>query len=147
MAADEERIRLTLNAERAGDGVLDGAWWPRTRNPLVEFPLLVAELAAAVGAVTRISLSGTGWLTTPRTVPFDQSRIEICWFSPIDSHEVVVLANNAIELDLLLVPPATAPIAALAAMTAATRGHSAARGSELLATHGVPAGTRRGIVE
>lgn len=142
MDADDSRIRLTLCEARAGDSLLDGAWWPRSSNPLVELPLLVAELAAVVGAVKQLSLGGAGWSTTPRTVPFDRSRVGVCWFSPEDSHEIVVTASNDTVLDLLLVPPATRPITALAAMAAATRGTSAARGSELLAAHGVALGDR-----
>ncbi|MFG1923198.1 DUF5994 family protein [Cryptosporangium sp. NPDC048952] len=141
MAADTEpddgRIRLVLSEQRAGDCVLDGAWWPRTRNPLVEFPLLMAEVIAVIGEVERMSLSGSGWLTTPRAVPFDRHRVDVCWFSPNDPHEVEVLAKNDLVLDLLLIPPAAAPIAALAAMAAASRGTSAARGSVVLANHGV----------
>ena len=138
--ADDARVRLTLGEGRSGDSVLDGAWWPRTRDPLIELPLLVAELAAVVGAVTRISLDDEGWLTTPRNMPFDRRRTEICWLSPIDTHEVLVEAHDDVELTLLLVPPGAAPIAALAVMAAASRGTSASRGSQVLATHGLRTG-------
>ncbi|SHN47644.1 DUF5994 family protein [Cryptosporangium aurantiacum] len=134
---DEGRVRLVLSEQRAGESVLDGAWWPRTRHPLVEFPLLMAEVVTVIGEVERMSLSGSGWLTTPRAVPFDRHRVEICWFSPNDQHEVVVLGKNDLVLELLVIPPATAPIAALAAMAAASRGTSATRGSQVLANHGV----------
>jgi hypothetical protein len=140
MDADDGRVRLTLSEARTGDSLLDGAWWPRSNNPLIELPLLVAELASAVGAVKQLSLGGAGWTTTPRTVPFDRSRVDVCWFSPEDSHEIVVTTATDVVLDLLLVPPATSPITALAAMAAATRGTNAARGSELLAAHGAGTG-------
>ncbi|EXG79222.1 DUF5994 family protein [Cryptosporangium arvum] len=136
-ALDDGRVRLVLSDQRAGESVLDGAWWPRTRKPLVEFPLLMAEVIAVIGDVERMSLSGSGWLTTPREIPFDRHRVDICWFNPNDQHEVVVLAKNDLVLDLLLIPPAAAPIAAMAAMAAASRGTSAARGSQVLVNHGV----------
>ncbi|GAA0223368.1 DUF5994 family protein [Cryptosporangium japonicum] len=137
MTSDDDRVRLALSEQRAGDCVLDGAWWPRTRHPLIELPLLMAELVAVIGEVERVSLGGAGWFTTPRAVPFDRNRVDICWFNPHDPHEVEIVAKNDFVLDLLLIPPAVAPIAARAAMAAASRGTSAARGSEVLARHGV----------
>jgi len=57
-------LRLQTTHDR--QGVLDGAWWPRSRDIGAELPALIAALAEYAGPVTRVGLDADAWeeLTT-----------------------------------------------------------------------------------
>ena len=42
-------LRLQLDPTMAGTGVVDGGWWPRSRDPDAELPSLIAGLDASSG--------------------------------------------------------------------------------------------------
>jgi hypothetical protein len=50
-------LRLRLDSTLAGGGVLDGGWWPRSRDPHAELPVLIAGLDTALGTITRVALN------------------------------------------------------------------------------------------
>ncbi|TCO44535.1 hypothetical protein EV646_110249 [Kribbella antiqua] len=76
--------RLRLQPGAAAE-LLDGAWWPRSTDPVAELPGLVLALDAVHGAITRLMLHGNdgtairvdwpwmddlcGWATSPASPP------------------------------------------------------------------------------
>lgn len=50
---------LRLETTHAREGILDGAWWPRSRDIGAELPSLISALAEHLGPVTRVGLDAT----------------------------------------------------------------------------------------
>lgn len=116
--------RLTLTP-RGHDGGLDGAWWPRTRQPAYELRALVAGLERELDPITRLSLSGTTWDSTPDTVRVDDHEVLLIWFSRRDPHTVIV-GYGADEITLLIVPQDATPGSGAWAMRMACDPHNTA---------------------
>jgi hypothetical protein len=47
--------RVRTKPAGAQQGLVDGGWWPRSRNPESEFPDLVVALQLRIGVVNRIT--------------------------------------------------------------------------------------------
>ena len=54
-------LRLRLTPTLAGAGILDGGWWPRSRDPDTELPALIAGLESTLGPVTRLAINPDAW--------------------------------------------------------------------------------------
>jgi hypothetical protein len=100
-------VRLELTADRSGpQGILDGAWWPRSRDLLEELPSLVAEIRRRGGQISRVSYYPDTWEPAPRTVTVDGGIIKLGWFRSMDPHVLTLTGvYGAGRLDLLVVPP------------------------------------------
>jgi hypothetical protein len=49
--------RLVFPPSATAQGVVDGSWWPRTRDPATELPALIAAVTDRMGMVDRIMLN------------------------------------------------------------------------------------------
>jgi Family of unknown function (DUF5994) len=115
--------RLALKTEGASRGLLDGAWWPRSRDLLGELPALADALAPLWGRITRIAVNPKYWPVIPRRVPVNGHVVRVGWFTPeIDPHKLLVLSYRTGRWDLLVVPPGTGAASAARLMAAAS-GH------------------------
>jgi hypothetical protein len=61
-----EHLRLRLKAKAPTTGVVDGGWWPRSRDLATEVPALLAVLAVRPGAVEVVSYHLNALGPTPR---------------------------------------------------------------------------------
>ncbi|PKV90050.1 hypothetical protein BX283_7711 [Streptomyces sp. TLI_146] len=61
--------RLTLKPDGPSRGLLDGAWWPRSRDRPCELPALTDVLDTVWGRITRIAVNPEHWPVIPRRVP------------------------------------------------------------------------------
>jgi hypothetical protein len=119
--ADASRVRLSLPSRRHGgahEAGLDGAWWPRTPHTLTELTTLVERLELDLGVITRLSLSGTGWDSTPCHVRAGGRDVRLVWFSLRDPHTVIV-GYGTEEITLLIIPAEATEESAIRAMTMA----------------------------
>lgn len=57
--------RPALQTDGASRGLLDGAWWPRSRDLLSELPALTDLLAPLWGRITRIAVNPEHWPVIP----------------------------------------------------------------------------------
>jgi hypothetical protein len=64
VAATQPRVRLAFSPSSSADNVVNGGWWPRSRDPATELPALVAAVAERL--VSRDSISFT-WRCCPAT--------------------------------------------------------------------------------
>lgn len=104
----ESPVRLSLAPDGVRPGRLDGAWWPRSRDLLIEIPSLVAELDQRWGRVTRITVNPAQWPEIPRRIPAAGHIIHVGWFTTEqDEHTIMVCSYAPPLLELLIVPPAT----------------------------------------
>lgn len=113
--------RLALKADGATRGLLDGAWWPRSRDLLSELPALTDVLDPLWGRITRIAVNPEHWPVIPRQVPVDGHIVKVGWFTlEIDPHKLLLLSYGTGRWDLLVVPPGTGAEPAARLMAAAS---------------------------
>ncbi|WP_058044396.1 DUF5994 family protein [Streptomyces roseifaciens] len=112
--------RLSLTPGTAS-GLLDGAWWPRSRDLSRELPALAERLDHSWGRVTRVTVNPAFWPVIPRTVAVTGHTVHVGWFAnEQDPHKLLLFSYSADRLDLLIIPPETDPAAAARLMSAAT---------------------------
>ncbi|ANS70693.1 hypothetical protein SLINC_8469 [Streptomyces lincolnensis] len=111
--------RLALKSDGASHGLLDGAWWPRSRDLLSELPALTDVLDPLWGRITRIAVNPEHWPVIPHKVPVDGHVVKVGWFtSEIDPHKLLLLSYGTGRWDLLIIPPETGAESAARLMAA-----------------------------
>ncbi|MBV1856353.1 DUF5994 family protein [Catellatospora tritici] len=112
-------VRLALAPHHADRAVLDGGWWPHSRDPATEVPALVAALTQRYGPIRDVMLNNATWAEHPRRLPADTRVIRMGWFASQDPALAIAITAKGDQLDLLVVPPATSAADAGRAMAAA----------------------------
>ncbi len=122
---EDERVpsppaRLSLTPDGSGPGLLDGAWWPRSRDLSRELPALIEVLDARWARITRVTVNPTHWPVIPRRVPVTGHTVHVGWFrAEQDPHKLLLLSYASGRWDLLVIPPETGAAAAARLMAAA----------------------------
>ncbi|MFE1840154.1 DUF5994 family protein [Streptomyces sviceus] len=112
--------RLSLKPDGSARGLLDGAWWPRSRDLLSELPALTSMVGPLWGRITRVAVNPEHWPVIPRKVPVDGHVVRVGWFTPeIDPHKLLLLSYGTGRWDLLIIPPETGAASAARLMAAA----------------------------
>ncbi|WP_030694717.1 DUF5994 family protein, partial [Streptomyces globisporus] len=111
--------RLSLTPKTTLAGLLDGAWWPRTRDLTAELPPLVDALEERYGRITRATVNPTRWPVVPHKVAVTGHTVHVGWFTEQDPDKMILLSSTAGRCDLLVIPPETEPAAAARLMAAA----------------------------
>lgn len=120
-APSSSPLRLTLARAGAPPALIDGAWWPRSRNLTEELPALVECLDPLWGRITRIAVSRTLWPVIPGEVPAHGHMVRVGWSNAgQDPHKLLLLSHTFGRWDLLVIPPETAPATAARLMATAT---------------------------
>ncbi|MEW2296486.1 DUF5994 family protein [Streptomyces sp. NPDC006743] len=125
--ADEDRtpcsspLRLVLAPLGTAPALIDGAWWPRSRDLTAELPALIAVLDPLWGRITRVTVNPTFWPVIPRKVPVRGHVVHVGWFeAEQDPHKLLLLSYTVGRWDLLVIPPDTEPATAARLMATAT---------------------------
>nr|AGZ94552.1 hypothetical protein [Streptomyces sp. WM6378] len=114
-------VRLALKPAGASRGLLDGAWWPRSRHLLRELPALIDVLDPLWGRITRIAVNPEHWPVVPRKIPVTGHVVKAGWFkAEQDPHNLLLLSYGTDRWDLLVIPPQTSAAAAARLMAAAS---------------------------
>ncbi|MEU5632656.1 DUF5994 family protein [Streptomyces rishiriensis] len=114
-------LRLALAPIGTRPALLDGAWWPRSRDLGAELPVLTSALDPLWGRITRVTVNPTLWPVIPRTVPVAGHVVKVGWFLPEqDPHELLLLSYRVGRWNLLVVPPRTDAASAAWLMAAAS---------------------------
>jgi hypothetical protein len=111
--------RLSLTPKTTLAGLLDGAWWPRSRDLTAELPPLVDALEEHYGRITHVTVNPTRWPVVPHKVPATGHTVQVGWFTEQDPDKMILLSYTVGRCDLLVIPPETEPAAAARLMTAA----------------------------
>ncbi|WP_225833033.1 DUF5994 family protein [Streptomyces sp. NK08204] len=109
-------LRLETTASR--EGVLDGAWWPRSRDIGAELPALLSALTQYLGPLSRVGLDATAWQELPTRIVIDDRVVHVDSF-PVGDDTVLITRGDRDHFSLLVVPPEATPEAAHAAMSQA----------------------------
>ncbi|RKE20053.1 DUF5994 family protein [Streptomyces sp. TLI_171] len=144
--ATDSTVRLSLTPSGVRPGRLDGAWWPRSRDLLLELPALAAEIDERWGRITRITVNPAQWPDIPRRIPVTGHTVHAGWFTiEQDQHMIMVCSYAPRRLSLLVVPPRTDAAEAARLMAEAADPANTRTASELLATEPSAGATQRDI--
>jgi Family of unknown function (DUF5994) len=110
--------RLRMESTGSRHRLLDGAWWPRSTDPVAELPGLVLAIDKLRGPVTRLILAAAGWDSHPRRLGIAGRVLRLGYFTSQPVSLLTAICGND-RVDLLVVPPNTASGTADAAMTLA----------------------------
>ncbi|MGW2628596.1 DUF5994 family protein [Streptomyces chattanoogensis] len=112
--------RLSFTPAGSPPGLLDGAWWPRSRDLFRELPALTDVLDARWGRITHVTVNPVHWPVVPRKVPVNGHTVHVGWFAgEQDANKLILLSYTAGRWDLLVIPPETGAAAAARLMSAA----------------------------
>jgi len=128
--------RLSLDPRLGRLGVVDGGWWPRSRDASVELPLLVSSLNARVGAVLRLGVDARDWDDIPRRITVGGHRVRVGRFADVN-HKIIVTLDSRDHILLLVIPPQASTAAAKSALARAATGKNSGRPEEILAAFGI----------
>ncbi|MEV6801340.1 DUF5994 family protein [Micromonospora rifamycinica] len=115
-APSASRLVLAPDRDRT---VLDGGWWPRSWDPAAELPGLVLALSERHGRIRHLMLNLRTWDSRFRRLTVGADVVRIGWFDTLDPALLVATTGRDIQVDLLVVPPATPRAAAEWAMATA----------------------------
>ncbi|OYP20281.1 hypothetical protein CFC35_22800 [Streptomyces sp. FBKL.4005] len=132
---------LRLETTESREGVLDGAWWPRSRDIGAELPALLSALVAHLGPVSRVGLDASAWEGLPTRIVVDDHVVHIDSF-PVGDDTVLITRGDRDIFSLLVVPPDAALDAARAAMAQAVRVDNVSDAEQIL----IDTGSGRGPV-
>lgn len=119
--ADAPPARLALKAIDTPRGLLDGAWWPRSRDLTHELIALADVLDPLWGRITRIAVNPRRWPVIPRKVAVNGHVVKVGWFDEeMDPHKILLRSYTSGRWDLLVIPPETGAAVAARLMAAVT---------------------------
>jgi hypothetical protein len=140
--------RLSLTPTGSVPGLLDGAWWPRSRDLSRELPALVGVLDACWGRITRVTVNPAHWPVVPRKVAVAGHTVHVGWFADEqDPHKLILLSYTAGRWDLLVIPPETGAAAAARLMVAAAAPGGLAAASGLMASEDIARDARDALTQ
>lgn len=133
-------LRLRLKPKGSLAGYVDGGWWPRSRDLVVELPALVRVLAVRLGRVSRIAFPLKAWDISPRQITVDGAAVRLEGFQHQDEYVVHVSGPDRQRISLLVIPQDATTSVAHEAMTTATGRDNVDRPVNLLAAAGAVSG-------
>ncbi|MEU6813079.1 DUF5994 family protein [Streptomyces sp. NPDC046831] len=122
---------LRLATTHAREGILDGAWWPRSHDIGAELPSLITALTEHLGPVARVGVDACAWDAPPTRLVVDGRTVHIDAFAVGDG-TVLVTRGDRDYFSLLVVPPSASPEVARAAMARAVSADNAAGAEQIL---------------
>jgi hypothetical protein len=108
------RIQLAPPIEQRT--LLDGGWWPRSRDPLTELPGLILAIDAVRGPIRQLALGLHGWDARPKRLFLGDRKIRLGFFESQTPALLTATAGNGERVDLLVIPPDTPVETAQAAL-------------------------------
>ncbi|MGI5417489.1 DUF5994 family protein [Actinomadura luteofluorescens] len=136
-----------------GRTLLDGAWWPRSADPVAELPgLLLASRAHGPPddrrPISHVLLRAADWQSHPRRSlvngPDDTREALLSWFDTLPAGLLTGIYADGRRVGLLTVPAATGRMAALAALDEAADPTDHLPAPDLPAAPTAPADTHDG---
>ncbi|GLX20791.1 DUF5994 family protein [Streptomyces lavendulae] len=122
---------LRLETTRSREGLLDGAWWPRTREIETELPALISVLTGHLGPITRVGVDASAWNGVPTRLVVDDRVVHLD-SDPVGDDTVLITRGANDHFALLVVPPDTTADAAREAMARAVRADNITEAAQIL---------------
>lgn len=136
----EPAARILLKLPGKYPGVVDGAWWPRSRDLVRELPLLVAALGGVWGQIYHATVQVRMWPDIPKSVRTGEHFVRVGWFdAEQDPHDICLLSlPGRGRWDLLVIPPEFDLAVAAQLMATAASPDNLQTASSLIATASAP---------
>ncbi|GAA4101045.1 hypothetical protein HNR30_008812 [Nonomuraea soli] len=97
--------------------MVDGAWWPYSRDAAAELPHLIAAVDQRLGRITRrVNLWRDAWQRVPSHIPARGRQVRIGWPHRDDPRVITLGFVIGEPVVLLVIPPGTTAGAAEAAL-------------------------------
>lgn len=125
--------RLRLAPGDTGRGVMDGGWWPRSRDAATELTELIIALAEPPERATRVTVDFDDWDDVPLRIAALGQLVRVGWLPHLD-HMVAVTCGRAEPTLLLVVPPEATRSSAEAALAMAATEAGGVMPQEILAS-------------
>jgi hypothetical protein len=122
---------LRLETTGSRQGILDGAWWPRSRDIGSELPGLITALARHLGPITRVGLDADAWDGLPTRLIIDDRVVHIVSY-PVGDDTILVTRGDHDHFTLLVIPPHATPEAAHTAMAQAVEADNVTSATQIL---------------
>ncbi|WP_327736536.1 DUF5994 family protein [Streptomyces nojiriensis] len=122
---------LRLETTRSREGLLDGAWWPRTRDIATELPALISVLTGHLGPINRVGVDASAWNDLPARLVIDGQVVHLD-SDPVGDDTVLITRGHNDHFALLVVPPDTTADAAREAMARAVRADNITQAAQIL---------------
>jgi hypothetical protein len=112
-------VRLRLRPiDNTSGALLDGGWWPRSREPVAELKLLIPAMDRWRNQIMSVSLSHAGWDSHPIRLRLNDRWIPLHWLGLY--HDLLIgTYTDRRQVRLLVIPPDTREPDAATAMAAA----------------------------
>jgi hypothetical protein len=138
-------VRLRLKQPSNHPGMVNGAWWPRTRDLARELPPLIAALDPVWGRIYHVTVQRGMWPEIPKKVATGDHVVRVGWFdAEQDPNDICLTSLRGGERwDLLVVPPELdAETAERLMVSATTPGNLQSASALLAASSADPTGHR-----
>lgn len=125
--------RISFRHPVATGGHIDAAWWPRTLDLTAELPPLMDVLWTAAREVNRITYNLHAWNGAPRRMHIEGRTVRLGGFNTSDPLTVRLSDEwGQDRIDILVIPPDTAPDVADRAFRIASTADDQFRAGEIL---------------
>ncbi|MGP3983998.1 DUF5994 family protein [Streptomyces sp. KR80] len=124
-------LLLRLETTRTRGGILDGAWWPRSRDVGAQLPGLISALTRHLGHIARVGLDTSAWGEVPLHLIIDDRVVPIDSY-PVGDDTVLITRGDQDHFVLLVVPPEATPSAAREAMSRAVQVDNVRQAEQIL---------------
>lgn len=141
----QAQARIRLKAPGNHPGMVNGAWWPHSRDLARELPQLVAALDPVWGRIYHVTVRRDMWPEIPKQVRAGDHVVRVGWFdAEQDPNDICLISLRGGERwDLLVVPPEfEADSAELLVVNAATPGNLQSASALLATARADPSGHR-----
>ncbi|MFI0367045.1 DUF5994 family protein [Actinomadura sp. 1N219] len=129
--------RLRLAPGRAERGVMNGGWWPRSRDTAAELTELLTALDIPQDAAARVTIDFNDWDDIPLRITVLGREVRVGWLAHRD-HMVALTSGRADPMLLLVIPPETTPASAEDALARCAAEIGDTEPQEILASCDIP---------
>ena len=109
--------RLRLKPVAFTTPLVDGGWWPESRDLTAELPALLSALSLVMGRVALVGYHRAGWDPAPDHLDYAGGRVLLQGWTADVPHSVVAVADSGQRVALLVVPPESTQQAAQVALS------------------------------
>ncbi|MEV6035781.1 DUF5994 family protein [Nonomuraea sp. NPDC052116] len=105
----DSELRLSLHPVLERSAVVNGAWWPYSRDAAAELPDLIAAVDQRLQRTTLlVGVHRDAWRRVPCRIPARGRTVRIGGFRHGDPHVIVLFFASDEPVALLIIPPDTA---------------------------------------
>jgi hypothetical protein len=103
---------LELDLDPGVPTILDGAWYPPTRDAATELTDLIAAFDDRGTRINLVMLNPTGWHNRPSRAEHGDSPVRVAWFDALDAGVLIATTERTRRIQLLIVTDEVASLSA-----------------------------------